>query len=123
MSAPSAAATSVPITAATPKFSWPCVAMNGMLMPQSLLTAQPAMKPPAVTNDACARLTIPPRPVTTTNERNTMAKAMPGASTPNASNSSAWAQAQGNHWSVNATSRKMKIAHGRSRRQRGRPSR
>ena len=36
------------------------------------------MKPPAVTNVPWARLTMPPRPVTTTNDRNTIASAMPG---------------------------------------------
>ncbi len=41
-------------------------------MPQSRLSAQPPAKPPAVTNVAWARLTIPPMPVTTTNERKMM---------------------------------------------------
>ena len=71
-SAPSAAAAIVPITSAQKKLIWPCAAMPGMSMPQSRLSAQPAAKPPAVTNVAWARLTIPPMPVTTTNERKMM---------------------------------------------------
>ncbi len=69
ISAPSPAAHSAPIASAHTKLICPCDAMPGMSMPQSRLSAQPAAKPPAVTNVACARLTIPPIPVTTTNDR------------------------------------------------------
>ena len=58
-----------PSTSAHTKLIWPCVAMPGMSTPQSRLSAQPAANPPAVANDACMRLTIPPMPVTTTNDR------------------------------------------------------
>ncbi len=61
------------------KLSCPCDAINGMSTPQSRSSAQPAAKPPAVTNVAWRRLTIPPMPVTTTNERNTIPTASPEA--------------------------------------------
>jgi hypothetical protein len=48
---------------------WPALAISGMSAPQSRLSAQPAPKPPAVTKVAWARLTMPPIPVTTTNDR------------------------------------------------------
>ena len=47
--------------------------MTGMSMPQSQVSAHPAAKPPAVTNVAWARLTMPPMPVTTTNDRKIIA--------------------------------------------------
>ena len=51
-------------------------------MPQSKFTAHPAMNPPAMTNVACERLTIPPIPVTTTNDRKITAKTIPLAMIP-----------------------------------------
>ncbi len=75
ISAPSAAAAAVPMTAAQKKLIWPCVAIPGMSTPQSRLSAQPAPNPPAVTNVACARLTMPPMPVTTTNDKKMIAAA------------------------------------------------
>jgi len=101
----------------------PWLAMNGASMPQSWLTDHPAIRPPAVTKVPCASETIPPRPVTTTNDRNTMPRARPGARIPNASKLSARAHCHGSHWSVKPTKRKMKIAHGRIRRHRGSPAR
>ncbi len=123
INAPTAAATAVPMIAATAKLICPWFAMSGTLMPKSWLSAQPAMKPPAVTNVPWARLTIPPCPVTTTKDRKTIAIAMPGASTPSASKSSAWAQPHGSHCRVNATNARITIAHGSNRRHRGRPAR
>ena len=70
---PSAAAAAVPMTTAQKKLICPWVAMPGTSMPQSRLNAQPAANPPAVTNDAWARLTMPPMPVTTTNDRKMIA--------------------------------------------------
>ena len=71
-SAPSAAAAMVPMTSAQKKLIWPWSAMPGMSTPQSRLSAHPPANPPAVTNVAWARLTMPPMPVTTTNERKMM---------------------------------------------------
>ncbi len=59
---------------------------------------------------------MPPSPVTTTNDRKTMASAIPGARMPDVSKSLACAQPHGNHWSVNATNRNTKTAHGSTRR-------
>ena len=73
INAPSAAAAAVPMTTAQKKLICPWVAMPGTSMPQSRLNAQPAANPPAVTNDAWARLTMPPMPVTTTNDRRMIA--------------------------------------------------
>ena len=56
----------------------PWLATKGTSMPKSWFTAQPATNPPAVTKVPWARLTMPPSPVTTTNDRKTMASAMPG---------------------------------------------
>ena len=109
--------------AATPKLIRPWLAMNGRSNPQSWFSAHPAMKPPAVTNVPWARLTIPPRPVTTTNERNTIASAMPGARIPRTSKSSARAQPHGSHCNVKATKTRIQIAHGSSRRHWGSPAR
>ena len=44
-------------------------AMSGMFTPQSWVSAHPAANPPTVTNEACANETMPPMPVTTTNDR------------------------------------------------------
>ncbi len=89
MSAPSTPATAAPSRQATRKFICPWCSTSGMSKlhfdqgggrcASEVCSAQPAMKPPAVTNVAWARLTMPPMPVTTTNERNTIASARPGA--------------------------------------------
>jgi hypothetical protein len=79
MSAPTAAATTTAITIAQRKLSWPCVATPGTFTCQFRLTAQPAVNPPTVTNVACARLTIPPSPVTTTNDKKITEMASPCA--------------------------------------------
>ena len=50
INAPSAAATSAPNSAAHRKLIWPCVEIPGMFMPVCHVNAQPAAKPPAVTN-------------------------------------------------------------------------
>ena len=52
-----------------------------MSMPQFRLRAHPAANPPAVTKVAWARLTMPPMPVTMTNDRKMMAVASPWAIT------------------------------------------
>ena len=109
--------------AAAAKLMCPWLATKGTSMPKSWFTAQPATNPPAVTKVPWARLTMPPSPVTTTNDRKTMASAIPGARMPSDSKSLACAQPHGNHWSVNATNRNTKTAHGSTRRHRGRPSR
>src|ERR671937_12019 len=72
INAPSTAPTAAAISAAQRKLICPCGARIGT-SPQSRLSAQPAANPPAVTNVVCARLTIPPMPVTTTNDRKTIA--------------------------------------------------
>ena len=54
-------------------------AHGGGWVASPVCNAQPAANPPAVTNAAWARLAMPPMPVTTTNERKTMASASPGA--------------------------------------------
>src|SRR4029077_18666525 len=123
INAPSAPAATAPMIAAAAKLICPWLATKGTSMPKSWFTAQPATNPPAVTNVPCARLTMPPRPVTTTNDRKTMASAIPGARMPNDSKSLACAQPHGNHWSVKATNRNTKTAHGSTRRHRGRPAR
>ena len=44
-----------------------------MSTPKSWVSAHPAANPPAVTKLACMRLTWPPMPVTTTNDRKMIA--------------------------------------------------
>ena len=75
-----------------------------------------------MTNVACERLTIPPRPVTTTNDRKMIAKTMPLAMMP-CSYASAWSAATLIHCNVNATSAKVAIAHGSRLRHAGSPAR
>ena len=71
----------MPSTTAQRKLIEPWVKKPGMFTPKSWLTAQPTVNPPAVAKLACARLTMPPMPVATTNERKITAMASPCAMT------------------------------------------
>src|SRR5262245_19653344 len=92
INAPTAPATTAPRRHATKKFMWPLCTTSGMSNDHfdhgggwsavDSWSAQPAMKPPAVANVAWARLTMPPIPVTTTNDRKMMASERPGAMIP-----------------------------------------
>ncbi len=81
ISNPTAPATVIPTSVAHRKLRRPLVAMNGRSTPQSLVDAQPVANAAAVTKVAWARLTIPPRPVTTTNDKKMIPVARPWAIT------------------------------------------
>ena len=55
---------------------------SGKLKLNWCVVGQPAAKPPAVTKVAWAKLTMPPMPVTTTNDNMTIERAMPGRGWP-----------------------------------------
>ncbi len=70
-SAPTATATTIATTSATQNTNRPLTMRMGTVDGHWWLTSQPAVNPPTVTKVACARLIIPPMPVTTTKERKT----------------------------------------------------
>ena len=73
-------------------------------------TSQPATNPPLVTNIAWPRLTMPPMPVTTTNDRNTRPSANPRAARPRQKGSATHSAHEANP--MPATSSGRRRSHG-----------